>query len=101
MKKVGIVAIDIKTAKEYFNNIIGEIKYKDIKTIIKNFNKYFAELIDGTIYEVIPASEVARGYKFTDLYIQKGIDKKLIASVILPMLYRHDDGSESTITYFE
>jgi len=101
IKTVGIIAIKLKTANNFLHNLIGEMPYKNIKNVINHGDNCYVELIDGTIYKTIPSNDGARGHRFTDLYLQNGLDKKFINCIAMPFLISHDDGSDPTITYFD
>lgn len=99
-KTVGIISIKPETAKEFFNNLIGEMKYKNIKNVIIRNNDCYAELTDGTVYKTVPSSDSARGHRFTDLYLQNGLDREFIDCIAMPFLMPHDDGSDPAVMYF-
>ena len=65
MKNI-IFTTDRSKGMNYFDKIIEEVPYKNIKRVRKNSNDIFAELSDGTTYEVRSASDNARGYKCED-----------------------------------
>lgn len=101
IKTIGIIAIKREDANKYLENLVGEMKYKDINNLVKSSHNYQVELSDGTRYLSLPCNNFARGHKFTDLYIQCGVEQEFIDCVALPSLMPHDDGSDPTITYFD
>jgi hypothetical protein len=101
IKTVGVIAIKLETASKFLHDLIGEMPYKNIKNIIDRQNNCYAELVDGTIYKTVPSNDSARGHRFTDLYLQHGLDQEFINYIAMPFLIAHDDGSEPTVTYFD
>jgi hypothetical protein len=102
MNQIGIIAKNISVANEVFDKLIGEIKYKDVSRVSKTKGaKWEAVLKDGTLYRVTTHDDTARGHRFTDLYIQKGIDELSLQRVVYPWLINHEDGSNPTIIWFD
>ena len=57
------------------------------------------ELYDGTIYQVVSASDNSRGHKCHKAYVDRYIDNEIIDCVIKPCLV-WSDSSEEQIIYF-
>ena len=100
IKTVGVIATKLEDANEFLNNLIGEMPYKNVKTVKKIQNNIYCELTDGTIYKTVASNDSARGHRFTDLYLQKGLDQCFVDYIAMPFLISHDDGSDPTITWF-
>ena len=99
-KTVAIFSKNLRTSLAFFEELIGNMLYRDIVRISKNPGRCYVETVDETIYKVVPANVAVRGSRFTDAYILEGVEQAFIDGVIMPSLVPHDDGSEPTITYF-
>jgi len=105
-RSVGIFAKTSQDGEVFFDKIIGEMLYKDVaKVNKKKVNKRqlicHAELVNGMTYDTVSIDESSCGRRFTDVYIQKGIDQSFINCVIMPFLFHYDNLPEPTATYFE
>jgi len=99
-KKILIFGKTRRDATVFLENLIGEMKYKDIHRFKKSVNETFAELKDGTTYQFVPASQSSRGYKCDKVYIERRTDKEIIDNVIVPMLICSKLPKEDQIEYF-
>jgi NAD-dependent SIR2 family protein deacetylase len=70
----------------FFDNLIQEINTKHIKKISKNPNHAYAELFNGTVYELKTASENVRGIKCDKAYISERLDRDVVEEIIKPCL---------------
>jgi hypothetical protein len=98
-KIIGIMAKTKERGIQFLDDLIGEMKFKDVKNYVRNINKCEVELSNGTTYKVVPGNVSSRGYKFTDLYLDKDLDQEFINCIALPSLITWGD-NEPTITYF-
>lgn len=67
--------------------LIGDFKFKEIKSTRINSCDYLVELKDGTIYQVVSASDGSRGHKCNQAYVDRNIDTEIVDNVIKPCLY--------------
>jgi len=88
------------TGIEYFEKIIGEIQQEDIEKICRNQNHMYAELYDGTTYEVSSASDNSRGCKCDKVYIDKNVDQEIVSCIICPCLICSKLPQEEQVVYF-
>jgi hypothetical protein len=98
--KIIIFAIHRERGTEFLDNLVGEIKHKDINKIRKNLNEYIVELKDGTTYQIVSASDSARGYKCNKAYVENGTDKEILDCVIRPTLVMSTLSNSEQIEYF-
>ena len=70
---------------EKLEELIGELKYKDVKRLRKIMNS-FAELYDGSTYIVASASDNARGRKGDKAYVDYEVSADIIRTIIHPCL---------------
>lgn len=96
-----IFATTKEKAMIFLESLIGEIKYKDIKSIYKNATQYdmWVELKDGNTYKVVSASDSSRGYRCGKAYVDKSIDQNIINCVIKPRLCLSKE--KEPIVYFD
>lgn len=98
--KILIFAKTTERGKEFLEELVGEMKYKDVLRVVKNINDMYAELKNGTIYKVVSASDSSRGYKCNKAYVQYGIGKHFIDNIIRPMLILSDLPEDEQIEQF-
>lgn len=82
---IGIITNDRCKAESTMNNIIKEIDKEDISLYINNESNIKLILKDGKKYIWIKPLDNARGYRFKNAYIDKGIGLKVFYDVILPI----------------
>lgn len=95
-----IFAINRVRGIEFLENLIDELKYKDINRIIKSNSEYMVEIKDGTIYRVVSVSDSSRGSKGNKAFVEIGIDTEIINCVIRPCLWSSDLPEAEQIIYF-
>lgn len=99
--RVGIIASRTEIARRFFDELIGNMRYKDVQSVIRQPHLFYARLTDETEYFVLSTIESARGRRFSDLYIQDGdwlsVDN---FEVLLMTTVAHTDGSAPSIDYF-
>lgn len=98
---VAVFGITFQSGKRFFDELIDRLNISEIISLVENHNRCECQTVNGTIYRLLPSSETARGHRYTDVYIQNGIDIDIIHSVILPSLWIHEDGSDPTVTYYD
>jgi hypothetical protein len=85
----------------FLEYLVGEMKYKDIKHVRKSKQEMEVELTDGTIYQVVSASDNSRGYRCQKAYVQRSIDYEILDNIIYPCLIISDLPKEERIEFFE
>lgn len=98
--KTVIVGKSFQSAIKYFDELIGELKFKDIKTVRRSLNDYYAELTDGDTYQIIRASDSSRGYKVDKAYVQYGVDHSFIENILIYILSMSCLPENERIDYF-
>ena len=84
-----------------FEELIGALKFKEVKRLHKSMSCAFAELCDGSTYEVISASDSARGYKADKAYVDREFCHEIIMDVIACCLVTSTLPEESRVQFFE
>lgn len=87
-------------AMNYLEGKINELEDKDIKYIKRNREEFIVELVDGSIYQVVSATQGERGYKGHRVYVDITIDFEILDYVIKPTLLYSDIPEEDRIIYF-
>lgn len=90
----------IGRARNKLDEILGELKYKEVKQVKKSKSGYTIELNDGTFYRTVSASNNARGYKCEKAFIDYNIDIEIIQNVIEPCLSISKLPIEERIKYY-
>lgn len=84
IRQIGIFYYNKEWAKQLFDTILHEIPPE---TINKYSSKYLQIAFkDGSCLNFVNANIPARGRKFSEIYIQDGIDVEIYRYVILPCL---------------
>jgi len=96
-----IFATHLETGYKFLDNIVGEIKYKNIAKISKGKMEYCVELKDGTCYHVVKASDSAMGYKCNKAYVENGTSEEIINCVIRPTLIMSTLPQKEQIKFFD
>ena len=97
-----VIAVFGKTIKDgtiKLNEIIGEMKYKDVKYFKEQPNAK-AILRDGTIYKVLPAGENVRGHKFNRAIISHNVDDETFYTWIVPCFYPYPNNYQDVIEWY-
>lgn len=95
-----VFAVTRKKGINFLENLIGEMKYKEIKSIRKSNLDMIVELYDGTLYQVVSASDNSRGHKCNKAYVDTFINSEIMDCVIKPCLLWSDLPEEEQIIYF-
>jgi hypothetical protein len=81
---IGIFGKNTAEAKEFLENIVGEMKYKEVKNVIKfPPSGYEVNLINGTTYRVLVAGDVVRGHKIDKAYVSRNVSVDFINRVLI------------------
>ena len=86
---IGIFGKNMDEGNRFFDDIVGEIKYKDIKEI-KTFPRLECILTDGTTYKVLPSNGASRGYKVDKAFISRNVSKEFM-EIQVPFLFVSDE----------
>lgn len=73
-RRIGIYYKDREWAEECFDYLIEQIPKEYIGKITKSKSEMYCGLYNGDTIRAVRASENARGYKFTDIIMQEGLD---------------------------
>ena len=84
----------------YLDELLGKIKYKEIKKVIKSRENYIVELHNGKRYQVVSASQSSRGFRCSKAYVSKDVDKEILDCVIRPTLCVLELPENEQIVYF-
>ena len=71
---------------EKLEELVGELKYKEVKIFHKSLTSAFAELYDGSIYKVVSVSDSLRGIKADKAYVDYEVSADIIGTVICQCL---------------
>lgn len=85
-KKIGIWFKDRKWANELFKEILNNIPKDAIIRCVNSISGMSIQLIDGTCVRFVPA-EAHRANRFSEVYMQQGIDKMFYENVIACCVY--------------
>ncbi len=85
---------------DYLKEIIGKMPYESVKKISEGSFWTFAELTDGTTYEVRGASDSSRGCKCDKAYVDRDISKEFIENIIYPCLCMSTLPYEEMVVYY-
>ena len=96
---INIYCNKIDKGKRYLEEIMKDIPKEDIVKYRVNACKTFLELIDGTIYRVILATDSARGNKCNFAYIDTDISMEIIRNIIYPSIVYSNEASPQTMYY--
>lgn len=96
-----VFAKNIQKGINFLDNLIGELKYKEVKNVIKDKNGMFVELHNGETYKVVLATLCSRGHRCDKAYIEKGIDEEILNKVIYPCLSHCKIPTDMQIIWFE
>ena len=85
-KRIGIVGKNRQSGIQFFNWITEIIPQENIRSCSKNIFKYEVITNDHDYYRLISASELSRGNRFHQMFIEMGVDPHFINSVAKPCL---------------
>ena len=87
-QSIGIYYKDFDWASRLFNRIIEYYpkEYLVERGIKKNKNNLRIEFKDGSVIKFVYANESSRGYSFSKIIMQPGIDEEIIRDIICPTL---------------
>lgn len=96
---IAIFAIDTESARKYLENLIGEMKWKEVEYfMIRPICE--AKLRNGDKYRVFRCDDSMRGHKFTKAFVSTSVSKEFVDWRIIPSMYT-TDGNEEEIVYFD
>lgn len=98
-KQIAIFAVDYKQGVEFLKNLIGEMKYKDVKYFVLRPTAS-AVLTNGDRYKVLPYVEAIRGHKWNTAIVSRKIPLKFIQEVIEIGFYVNEDNPQTDMIYF-
>jgi hypothetical protein len=90
---IGIFGNTIIEGKQFLDNIIGKMMYKDVESVCISKNYSGAVLTDGTIYRVLLPKDSSRGLKIDKAYVSKSVSVEFVKE-ILPFLFNGDTDIE-------
>ena len=97
-KKYLVYGVTKERGFAFLENLIGEMKYKEIKQVKRNSHDFLVELANGDIYQVVSASQNSRGHKCDKAYVDRSVDLEILNCVIKPAIL-HSEADEQII-YF-
>lgn len=83
---IGIYYKNRKWAENLFKKIIDDLPKEVIKINIMSKCDLYIELKDGTHIRFVSVDSNARGYRFTKMFLEPGIDKEYYDYIIRPYL---------------
>lgn len=83
-QRIGIYYKDRVWGKECFEYIVNQIPKEWIIRIIKSESEMCCTMVNGDIIRAIHVGNGARGYKFTSVIIQEGIDMDMLHNIVYP-----------------
>ena len=83
-----------------FDELIGLIPEENVCRLRKNKDGAVAELIDGTVYRLVHATEANRGYKCDVAFVDKNIRENIMNCIVYPSLLVFGLPTDSKIKYF-
>ena len=86
---IGIFGQTMKEGKSFLDDVIGNMKYKDVEYFIRYPYSYEAKIKDGTIYRVLTAGDPVRGHRIDKAIISKDLSIEFMTT-ILPALFIGD-----------
>ncbi len=72
----------------------GYINFDIEYAIIKRYM-----LDNGSTYRLLPDNVICKGHRFTDLYIQNGVNENFVKDIASSWLVLHRDATEPTLNY--
>lgn len=99
-KHIGIFGSTYEIGWAFLNGLSQSFSKKDILRIVKMAGRFSIEMNDGTIYQVIHATEASRGNRFGKVYVDSRINRDIINTVIRPSVWIFDKKEEDCIIYF-
>lgn len=81
-RRVGIWYHNRAWADRLFEEIVKNIPQEAIVGCVKNSSTKSITLIDGSRIDFIPSKDCSRGYKFSEVYVQEGIEDDIYMNVI-------------------
>lgn len=93
-QSIGIYYKDFDWASRLFNRIMEYYpqEYFAERGIKKNKNNLRIEFKDGSVIRFVYANESSRGYSFSKIIMQPGIDEEIIRDIICPTLKDQNRG---------
>lgn len=98
--RILICSASLEKSHVKFDELVDKHKTHEIKQVRKSPSKYFAELQDGTRYQVVSASDSSRGYKADKAYIGFEVSSDIVRCVIEPCLFSSCLPEEERIEFF-
>jgi len=83
-----------------FDELIGLIPEENVYRIQKNKGGAVAELIDGTVYRLVHATESNRGYKCDVAFVDKNIRENIMNCIVYPSVLAFGLPTDSKVQYF-
>lgn len=97
--RINIYCNKIDKGQRYLEEIMKDIPKEDIVKYRVNACETSLELIDGTIYRVILATDSARGNKCNFAHIDTDINMEIVQNIIYPSILYSNEASPQTMYY--
>ena len=101
IRKIAVVGVSFDSASHFLDKIVSSFNKNDIKRIKKSPREHYVELMNSDIYQVLPASESSKGYKFDKAYVQIRVDSGFIENILKYIVMIDAFPEYEQILYFE
>lgn len=83
-RRIGIWYQDRNWAEKVFQELIEHMPSEYIVSVRRRGSEMVANFIDGSLLRMIPTNDASRGQRYTELYVQAGIDINIYEKIIAP-----------------